>query len=452
MIRIARIAAVPALILSIVLGCGQPAASAAPVASLDGCQIFPADNVWNTPINTLAVDSHSAEYIANIGAELPMHADFGSNKYGDFGIPFNSVSQGQARVPVSFDYADESDAGPYPIPPGPKIEAGGDRHILVLEQGVCRLYETWNTRASGAGWRAGSGAVFDLGSNALRPAGWTSADAAGLPIVPGLVRHDEVAASAINHALRFTVPCSASFYIWPARHQAVPPDCPASPAPGTRFAPMGLRLRLKASVDIAHFSHDTQVILAALKKYGMIVADNGSSWYISGAPDQGWDDDTLVDELKQVHGADFEVVDTAPMQIDPNSGQARQPNQDAKRVVPAAARQGGQASYTITIGGDGSALSMADVLPAGLTLVSGPGTTPANVAAASYNSTTRTISWSDAPPVGQLVTITYVVTLDSAGPGVIVNSATLTRSGTNSQLRATLIANPIETFLPALRK
>jgi hypothetical protein len=234
------------------------------------------------------------------------------------------VPQGQPKVDVTFDYADESDPGPYPIPPDPVIEGGGDRHILVVEQGTCKLYETWASEPNGDGtWSAGSGAVFDLGSNALRPDGWTSADAAGLPILPGLARYDEVAAGAIEHALRFTVHCTADAYIWPARHKAVPEECPATPPGGTQPPPMGQRFRLKAGVDISGFSQQTRVILTALKKYGMIVADNGSSWYISGEPNAGWDDDTLVSELRQIGGDDFEAVDESSLQVSPDSGQVK---------------------------------------------------------------------------------------------------------------------------------
>ena len=327
-----RAALAAGLALAVGCACGRAAAPAAatPAAAaptaLAGCTIFPPDNAWNTRVDTLPVAAHSAEYVAGIGAELPLHADFGSSKYGDFGIPINIVAQGAAKLPVSFEYADESDPGPYPIPDSPKIEAGGDRHILIVEQGACVLYEIYAAELTTGGWQAGSGAIFDLGSHALRSDGWTSADAAGLPILPGLARYDEVAAGAIRHALRVTAPCTADAYIWPARHKAVPDDCPGTAPAGARFPPMGLRLRLKASFDISGFSHDTQVLLLAMQRYGLLVADNGSAWYVSGAPDEGWADDTLVDELKQVHGSDFEVVDTSSLMIHPDSGQARQVN------------------------------------------------------------------------------------------------------------------------------
>jgi hypothetical protein len=445
-----RAAALGALLLASLLACRQPAAAASP--ALGGCTILPANSVWNTPIDQLPVDSHSLEYVKNIGQALPLHADFGSGQYGDYGIPFNVVPQGQAKVPVSFDYADESDAGPYPIPPSPKIEGGSDRHILVLEQGTCKLYETWNSRRVGGSWQAGSGAVFDLTSNALRPDGWTSADAAGLPILPGLARYDEVAAGAINHALRFTVPCTADFYIWPARHKAVPDSCPATPPAGTRVPPNGLRFRLKAGVSLAGMSPAAQVILTALKKYGMIVADNGSSWYLSGAPDIGWNDDALVADFNKIHGSDFEVVDESALQISADSGQAVQPIRESMAVAPVAARQGQPAAYTIALGGDGAAVSLANQLPAGVTLASGPTTTPASVPAATYDAGTRTVSWSGAPAAGVAVSIGYTVTVDGAAPAAIVNQATVTRASGARQIAAALIANPLERFLPLARR
>jgi hypothetical protein len=297
-------------------------AAAVPSAQIANCPLFPADNVWNAPIDRLPVDPHSDAYIASIGREASMHADFGSGEWngGPIGIPYVIVPEGQARVDVSFTYADESDPGPYPIPPDPPIEGGpnsnGDRHVLIVEQGACRLYELYAAYPNGDGsWRAGSGAIFDLRANALRPAGWTSADAAGLPILPGLVRHEEVAAGAIPHALRFTASRTRKSYVWPARHYASDSTDPALP-------PLGQRFRLKASFDSSSFSPEVQVILTALKTYGMFLADNGSSWYLSGAPDPRWDNDVLH-ELDRVHGADFEAVDESMLQIDPNSAQAR---------------------------------------------------------------------------------------------------------------------------------
>jgi hypothetical protein len=284
--------------------------------------VFPYDNIWNVPVDTLPVAANSAAYVNTIGAGKTMHADFGSGTWdgGPIGIPFVAVPGTQARVPVTFDYADESDPGPYPIPPNAPIEGGpdssGDRHVLVVDQDNCILYELFDAwpQANGS-WQAGSGAIFNLRSNALRPAGWTSADAAGLPILAGLVRYDEVAAGEIRHALRFTAPQTRQAYVWPARHYA-------SSLTGSQYPPMGQRFRLKAGYDISGFAPDVRVILAALKKYGMILADNGSAWYLSGAPDERWDNDDLH-QLSQIPGSAFEAVDESSLMIDQDSGRAR---------------------------------------------------------------------------------------------------------------------------------
>jgi hypothetical protein len=230
-----------------------------------------------------------------------------------------SVPGTQAKVYVIFGYADESDPGPYPIPPNPPIEGdpdgSGDRHILILDRDNCVLYELFAAHLENDGWYAGSGAIFDLNDYALRPDGWTSADAAGLPILPGLVRYDEVAAGEIKHAIRFTVPQTRRDYVWPARHYA-------SSLTGTQYPPMGQRFRLKASFDISGFSPEVQVILQAMKTYGIILADNGSAWFISGVPDERWDNDMLR-ELRQVYGSDFEAVDVSSLMLDPDSGQVK---------------------------------------------------------------------------------------------------------------------------------
>jgi hypothetical protein len=271
------------------------------VPMLGGCQIFPADNPWNQDISTAPVHPRSAAYIQSIGADVNLHADFGSNP--EYGIPFVVVPAGQPRVPVEFaEYGEESDPGPYPIPPDAPVEFGSDRHLLVLAAGECRLYELYHAERAGAGWRAGSGAIFDLSSNALRPEGWTSADAAGLPILPGLARYDEVQSGVIRHALRVTVAATFRGYIHPATHFASDDENPARP-------PMGLRLRLRADYDITRFTGAARVILEALKRYGLIVADNGSDWFISGATDPRWNDEDL-DQLKTVPGGAFEAVYT----------------------------------------------------------------------------------------------------------------------------------------------
>jgi hypothetical protein len=272
--------------------------------SLGGCRVFPADNAWNRDVSTLPVSAGSARYVAAItalGGNQDLHADFGGG--GAYGIPYVTVPGNQAKVPVDFvDDGDESDPGPYPIPLTAPIEGGSDRHVLAVDRGHCMLYELFGATPQGDHWDASSGAVFDLRSNALRPDGWTSADAAGLPIFPGLVRYDEVAAGHIDHALRFTVAQTQRAYLHPATHWASSATDPALP-------PMGLRFRLKTSFDIAAYHGQTRVVLEALKKYGMIVADNGSNWFVTGAADSRWDDDDL-NQLKSVPGSAFEVVDS----------------------------------------------------------------------------------------------------------------------------------------------
>lgn len=276
--------------------------------SLGGRRPFPDDNPWNQDISQLPVHANSSAIIANIGVERGLHPDFGTVWEGSpIGIPYVVVSGAQSKVEVTFEYDDESDAGPYPIPNSPPIEGGddsdGDRHILIIDRDNWKLYELFSAYKVDGGWTAGSGAIFDLGSNELRPEGWTSADAAGLPIFPGLVRYDEVIEQGeINHALRFTVSRSRRNYIYPARHYA-------SSNTSADLPSMGTRVRLKDSYDISGFPASVQVILRALKKYGMFVADNGSDWYISGAPDSRWNDDELA-EIREVKGGDFEVVDT----------------------------------------------------------------------------------------------------------------------------------------------
>ncbi len=269
--------------------------------TLAGCAMFPADNPWNRDISNDPVDPNSANYIASIGASVNLHADFGSNP--TYGIPYVVVPGAQPFVPITFTlYASESDPGPYPVPPNAPVESGSDAHVLTLDSGNCTLYEMYQASKdpNGPGWFAGSAAVFNLSSDALRPDGWTSADAAGLPILPGLVRYDEVTAGAINHALRFTVAQTQSAYVHPATHWA-------SNSTNANLPPMGLRVRLKASYDISGFTGEARVVLNALKKYGMMVADNGSSWYITGATDTRWND-TDLNQLKTVPGSAFEVV------------------------------------------------------------------------------------------------------------------------------------------------
>jgi hypothetical protein len=290
------------VLASVALAAGIAATGPHPPGA-PSCRIFPATNPWNQRVDALPVAANSAAIIGSIGAGTGLHPDFGSGLWagGPVGIPYTVVTGSKRKTRVSFDYADESDRGPYPIPPRVRIEAGGDRHALIVDRTACRLYELYALRRTAAGWHAGSGAIWSLRSNRLRPAGWTSADAAGLPILPGLARYDEVAAGHIDHALRFTVERTRRAYVYPARHYASSLTDPNLP-------PMGLRLRLRAGFDTSGFPRQARVVLEALKRYGMIVADNGSSWYISGAPDPRWSNDDLH-TLGRVKGSDFEVVD-----------------------------------------------------------------------------------------------------------------------------------------------
>jgi|SRR5690242_5216422 hypothetical protein len=311
-----RLLLLPALLAVIVAAACQPVAPPPPSGpnptmtangSLRGCPVFPADNAWNQDVSALPVSSRSAAYLTSIGLTGHLHADFGGG--GAYGIPYVTV-QAEPQVPVNFTaYGDESDPGPYPVPLAAPVEGGassdGDRHVLAVDTDHCKLYEMYRAFPRANRWDADAGAVFDLRSDALRPDGWTSADAAGLPIFPGLVRYDEVSAGAIRHALRFTVARTQQGYIHPATHDASSSTDPNLP-------PMGLRLRLKASFDTTPFHGEARVVLDALKRYGMIVADNGSNWYITGASDPRWND-TDLNQLKTVPGSSFEVVDTGPI-------------------------------------------------------------------------------------------------------------------------------------------
>ena len=277
-----------------------------------GCSIFPADNIWNTPASGLPVDAASRAYVEAMGAGLPLHADFGAAA----GIPY-AVTAGAPEADVNFDaYGGESDPGPYRIPGNAPVENGGDGHLVVVDMGACRLYELFQARHDGERrWTASAGARYDLRSNRLRPAGWTSADAAGLPIFPGLVRYDEVKAGRIGHALRFTTRRTRAAFVWPARHRASSSNDPALP-------PMGQRFRLKATVDLSGFSPEARVILTALKEYGMILADNGGPWYVTGAPDSRWSA-AVLREMGKIQGGDFDAVDTSGLMMDSNSSAAK---------------------------------------------------------------------------------------------------------------------------------
>ncbi|MEI8080747.1 MAG: hypothetical protein WCI74_02770 [Actinomycetes bacterium] len=297
-----------------------PSSGASVLVPGTSCPAFPADNYWNTPVAGLPVNRSSTAWMASIGARN-LHPDFGPS-WGDqpvpYGIPVTIVDGVHPRVSVNFDYADESDQVGYPLAADTLIEggpsAGGDRHTIIVDSSTCTLFETWNTWP-GNPWTAGSGAVWDLRSNALRPAGWTSADAAGLPILPGLLTYDDVLSGTLRHAIRFTANNTRAQYIWPARHLA-------SSLTSASLPPMGARFRLSAAFDISGYSPQAQVILKGMQHYGMVLADNGSSWFFQGTSDERWQD-ALVSELKTIPSSAFEAVDTSGMQISPDSGQAR---------------------------------------------------------------------------------------------------------------------------------
>jgi hypothetical protein len=315
-----------ASLLSAILCAAGSWASGAAVAAVPGapsCPMFPADNVLNTDISTLPVNAHSAQWLAGMGGGTRMlHPDFGPTYdpgIPPYGIPFTVVDGSHVKVPVHFQYGSESDPGPYPFGPDTPIEGGasstGDRHALMLESDTCTLYELYDARYAPGAATAGSGAVYNLRSDALRPAGWTSADAAGLPVMPLLLRPDEVRAGSIRHAIRVTAASTDRSFLWPARHQAGSAANPALP-------PMGARLRLRAGVDISHYSAAARVVLTAFRHYGLIVADNGSNWYFQGSADPSWDP-ALIGELKTIPAADFEAVDESALMADPNSGRVR---------------------------------------------------------------------------------------------------------------------------------
>ncbi|HXE44153.1 MAG TPA: hypothetical protein VN635_03040 [Conexibacter sp.] len=300
-----------AAILATTAALATPAPSATPRVA--GCPVFPATNAWNQRVDRLPVARNSTTLIRSIDLSAHVHADFGSGTWdgGPIGIPYTLVGAGQRRVSVSFDYASESDRGPYPIPRNARIEGGpratGDRHVLIVDKTACKLYELFDAHPLDAGrsWHAGSGATWNLRSNHLRPKTWTSADAAGLPILPGLARYDEVAQGAILHALRFTAPRTRRAFVWPARHQAGASSSPALP-------PMGLRVRLKRTANLRGLPRQAKIVALAMQRYGLMLADNGSPWYVSGAPDPRWSNGQLH-ALDRFTGKDFEVVDASAL-------------------------------------------------------------------------------------------------------------------------------------------
>jgi hypothetical protein len=285
-----------------------------PVLLPSGCSVFPANNIWNTRVADLPVDAKSTAYVQSMGADLPLHPDFGPSA----GIPYGIVSRNLPPAQVALlDFAGESDRGPYRIADDNPTEAGSDSHVVSVDPDACRVYELFSARRAGPNqWEAASAASFDLRSNRLRPAGWTSADAAGLPIFAGLARYEEIQAGRIAHALRFTTPATRQTYVWPARHAASRSNDPNRP-------PMGQRFRLRKGVDLSGFSAEARIILTALQEYGMILADNGSPWFLTGSPDSRWGSG-LTAEFRRIKGGDFEAVDTSSLMLDRDSGEARQ--------------------------------------------------------------------------------------------------------------------------------
>ena len=419
-------------------GAAMMVASSLAVAApptVGGCQVFPADNYWNTPIDTLPLHPSSSTWVGSVGNTARLHADWGKGPPTDnYGIPFATVTSAQPLVqilpdPVD-DYSDESDPGPYPIPPSAPIEGGGldngDRHVLVIETTNCVLYELYHAYPVAANnWTASSYAKWPLGSNALRPAGWTSADAAGLPIFPGLVRWEEVQAGEINHAIRFTAASiwgsenGSQKYLWPARHAS------GSSTISTR-PPMGARFRLKASFDISGFSAPVQVILRAFKKYGLVLADGGSNWYFQGVSDTNWPD-TVFSQLGTIAGSNFEVVDTSVIRISNDSAQSLLSAPDLSVTMTASPTAsvgiGQDLVYAVRVANLGSSAAdnvvVTNILPAGVPVVwsplqcSGSGTMTCNVGSIAG---------------GASMTLRFVVR-PSAAAGGLANSASAVTSG-----------------------
>ncbi len=315
----ARVAAVPGRAVTTLAASTAAVSDTVPGTS---CPLFPADNYWNTDISDLPKHKRSAQWKSNMHPKSRLHPDFGPS-YGDlpvpYGIPITVVGGSHAKKSVAFTYASESDRVKYPLGKDTLIEggpgAGGDRHAVIVNKSTCRLYETFATRKVSGQWKAGSGATWSLTSNKLRPAGWTSADAAGLPILPGLLRLDEVKAGKVTHAIRFTTDVTSRWYVWPARHQAGSKKSHAYP-------PMGARFRLKASYSLAGLRGDTKVVLKAMKRYGLVLADNGSPWYFQGTSEKGWPSG-LLDQLKRVKASAFVAVDTSSLKISKGSARAR---------------------------------------------------------------------------------------------------------------------------------
>lgn len=318
--RRAVVLAVALAATSLTHGVADASYRAEPVAGTS-CTAFPADNYWRTPIRDLPRHPRSQAWLSRMSTGRNLHPDFGPS-YGsgpNYGIPVTVVRSGHPTVRVRFDYADESDLVRYPLGSDTRIEGGrnsaGDKHAIVVDRGRCRLYETWNTRVNDGRWRAGSGATWSLTSNRLRPAGWTSADAAGLPILPGLLRYNEVRAGNVDHAIRFTTDVTSRHYLWPARHHAGATD-------DRRYPPMGARFRVKRSFATDGFSPSARAVIRAMKTYGLVLADNGSPWYFQGEQHARWPD-RLIADLKRIPASAFVAVDTSSMRVSADSARAR---------------------------------------------------------------------------------------------------------------------------------
>lgn len=404
---------------------------------LGSCSVLPANNIWNTPVENLPVLSNSSSMVNTIGATRGFHADFGSGTWdgGPIGIPFVALGGTQTKYPASFFYAAESDAGPYAVPLNAPIEGGsgatGDRHAIAIDTANCVLYELYRAFPGAADWTADSGAIFDLKSNALRPLTWTSADAAGLPIMPGLVTDDEVLAGEIKHAIRFTAPQTRREFVWPARHYA-------SSLTGTQYPRMGERFRLKAGFDVSPFPSDVQVILRAMKKYGIILADNGSAWFISGTPDPRWNNSNLQ-TFSQLLGSSFEAVDATVLRIDPDSGAAIQ-NGVTVAVNPSSAtvRVGHFQSFTAAVAGAAGGVTWSvNGVPGGDSVVgtidaSGQYLPPAVVPSPPAVTVRATSVASSTASATAAVTIIPRVSLDSLSPSPITTgnfTVTVTGAG-----------------------
>ena len=401
------------------------------------CPVFPADNIWNTRIDQLPVHPSSSTWVTTIGPSLPLHPDFGSGTYNGepIGIPYVDVPGTQTKYPATFTYQSESDPGPYAIPLNAPIEGGssstGDRHVIAVDIDNCILYEIYDAFPQAASWQGGSGAIFNLLSDALRPASWTSADAAGLPIFAGLVRYEEILAGAIHHAIRFTVPQTQDAYVWPARHEA-------SSLTGNQYPPMGARFRLKSSFNISGFSATNQIILTALQRYGMMLADNGSSWYISGAPDSRWNNDDLH-VLTTITGSNFEAVDATTLMVDPNSGATLQSAPVAAGVSPSTGT-GTSQSFALQYSDTAGAASLEYVYA----WFNSALTNTANSCFLYYQPATNQLNLLNDAATGWLVaTPGAATTLQNSQCSVNVGSTTVVPSGN------TLTLNLAMTFKPA---